>query len=88
MVPDAAPGRDMVYFSEVVGSQLVPEGSGFGTFQSTTAANASGALSGLGGSWKDDQDISAGPVVELQPGAVMSFPRWGVRIQCEKVTDM
>ncbi|KAF9526688.1 hypothetical protein CPB83DRAFT_769770 [Crepidotus variabilis] len=84
-IPDAKPGNDMVYFAEVITNQLVPGGSGFGTFEDPTASvNGSSALIGGIGSWATET-LASGPIVELEPGSVLRFPRWGIRIHCEKL---
>ncbi|KDR74467.1 hypothetical protein GALMADRAFT_71149 [Galerina marginata CBS 339.88] len=71
--------NDTVYFSEVSLSQLVPGGSGFGTFQSDTTSPSLDI---------DPQLIEKDPSVGVDPGAVLRFPRWGIRIECVKIPDI
>ncbi|KDR76711.1 hypothetical protein GALMADRAFT_225654 [Galerina marginata CBS 339.88] len=72
--------NDSVFFSEVILSQLVPGGSGFGTFQpDTTSPTLDLNAENLSGT---------DPSVGAAPGAVLRFPRWGIRIKCTKIPDI
>ncbi|GLB33262.1 hypothetical protein LshimejAT787_0101460 [Lyophyllum shimeji] len=67
---------DTVYFSETILSQLLSNGSGFGTFATETA----------------DPSLKLHSTTQptgdaIEPGAVLRFPRWGTRIHCAKIPD-
>ncbi|KAF8164850.1 hypothetical protein B0H34DRAFT_648623 [Crassisporium funariophilum] len=68
---------DQVFFSEVALSQLVPGGSGFGTFKTDTI--------------EPTLDLNASQAIKasvgVEPGSVLRFPRWGIRIKCAKIPD-
>ncbi|KAG6915381.1 hypothetical protein DXG01_011753 [Tephrocybe rancida] len=70
--------NDTVYSSETITSQLLPNGSGFGAFDSDAT----------------DPSLKINPVMdysieaqEVFPGAVLRYPKWGIRIRCEKLPD-
>ncbi|KAJ7087271.1 hypothetical protein B0H15DRAFT_843326 [Mycena belliarum] len=68
--------QDNVYFSETIRPQLLPDGSGFGTFQvnSTAASLETIPVQQTNGDSADS-------------GAVLRYPRWGIRIHCAKFAD-
>ncbi|KAG7096538.1 hypothetical protein E1B28_003965 [Marasmius oreades] len=69
--------EDYVYFAEVSTNQLRSDSTGFGTFkQETTAAS----IDTLG----SNQSQSA---TDTSPGTTLRFPRWGIRIQCKKLSN-
>ncbi|KAJ7499386.1 hypothetical protein FB451DRAFT_1205266 [Mycena latifolia] len=70
--------NDTVYFSETTRSQLLPNGSGFGTFE----VNATAA------SIQTDpaQEISNDPD-SADTGVLLRYPKWGIRIHCSKFAD-
>ncbi|TFK74366.1 hypothetical protein BDN72DRAFT_833278 [Pluteus cervinus] len=71
---------DMVFFSETILSQLMPNGSGFGTFNTSTTA----------ASIELQQNTTNRNILDVtmnDPGMLIRYPRWGVRIHCAKVTD-
>ncbi|KAJ7290676.1 hypothetical protein C8J57DRAFT_1276271 [Mycena rebaudengoi] len=70
--------NDSIYFSETSRSQFLSNGSGFGTFEvnTTTASIESdkfGQVTDFGAS--------------MEAGVLLRYPRWGIRIHCEKFTD-
>ncbi|KAJ7241979.1 hypothetical protein C8J57DRAFT_1367999 [Mycena rebaudengoi] len=70
--------NDSIYFSETSRSQFLSNGSGFGTFEVNTTAAAIesdkfGQVTDLGAS--------------TEAGVLLRYPRWGIRIHCEKFTD-
>ncbi|KAJ6567347.1 hypothetical protein DFH09DRAFT_457648 [Mycena vulgaris] len=71
--------NDTVYFSEATRSQLLPNGSGFGTFE----VNATAA------SIQTDpaQQMNNGAGNSMDSGVLLRYPRWGIRIHCSKFTD-
>ncbi|KAF8663578.1 hypothetical protein AX16_000922 [Volvariella volvacea WC 439] len=74
--------NDTVYFSETIMSQLMPNGSGFGTFDTRTT-DASIDV--------DDQVVPARININdrtaMEPGVMLRYPRWGLRVRCAKLTD-
>ncbi|KAJ8085959.1 hypothetical protein PM082_004778 [Marasmius tenuissimus] len=65
-----------IYFAEVSPGQLSPDGSGFGTFdQDTTAASI------------DTGGASERAFSQAEPGTILRFPRWGIRIRCKRVSN-
>ncbi|PBK73185.1 hypothetical protein ARMSODRAFT_881019 [Armillaria solidipes] len=71
--------NDTVYFSEASLSQFLPDGSGFGTFtENTTTPTRSTNTATVA------TDFSTGAI---QPGSLLRYPRWGIRIHCEKIPD-
>ncbi|KAK0191490.1 hypothetical protein F5146DRAFT_1048998 [Armillaria mellea] len=71
--------NDTVYFSEASLSQFLPGGSGFGTFtENTTTPTRSTNTASVA------TDSSTGAI---QPGSLLRYPRWGIRIHCEKIPD-
>ncbi|KAJ3509093.1 hypothetical protein NLJ89_g5402 [Agrocybe chaxingu] len=97
-------GNDTVYFSEVILSQFLPNGSGFGTFETDTTLpsidldthRTSQSQPDSGHDHHEDQEpadwLERGleqfsPPVELEPGSLIKFPRWGIRIKCAKIPD-
>ncbi|KAK0231351.1 hypothetical protein IW262DRAFT_1262876 [Armillaria fumosa] len=71
--------NDTVYFSEASLSQFLPDGSGFGTFtENTTTPTRSTDTASV------PNDFSSGAI---QPGSLLRYPRWGIRIHCEKIPD-
>ncbi|KAG6878852.1 hypothetical protein C0992_007114 [Termitomyces sp. T32_za158] len=67
---------DTVYFAETIMSQLLPYGSGFGTFDTETT----------------DPSLKLRPLVtndegvdKVLPGSILRFPKWGIRIRCKKL---
>ncbi|KAJ7047805.1 hypothetical protein C8F04DRAFT_1060170 [Mycena alexandri] len=73
--------EDTVYFSETTRSQLLPGGSGFGTFEyNTTAASIE----------TDSQSPSSSTTASgqiIDSGMILRYPRWGIRIHCAKFND-
>ncbi|KAK0237149.1 hypothetical protein EDD85DRAFT_599337 [Armillaria nabsnona] len=71
---------DTVYFSEASLSQFLPDGSGFGTFaeNTTTPTLDTESASVATGSFNTNA---------VEPGSFLRYPRWGIRIHCEKVPD-
>ncbi|CAA7269011.1 unnamed protein product [Cyclocybe aegerita] len=97
-------GNDTVYFSEVILSQFLPNGNGFGTFETDTTLPSIDAdphkpsqpQSDSGHDHHEEQEhadwLERGfeqfsPPVELEPGSLIKFPRWGIRIKCAKIPD-
>ncbi|KAK0237139.1 hypothetical protein EDD85DRAFT_771192 [Armillaria nabsnona] len=72
--------NDIVYFSEASLSQFLPDGSGFGTFIENTTTPTRGT-----DSTSLATDSLSTNVVES--GSFLRYPRWGIRIHCEKVPD-
>ncbi|KAK0189510.1 hypothetical protein F5146DRAFT_628992 [Armillaria mellea] len=68
--------NDTVYFSETSLSQFLPDGSGFGTLAENATAPTRGTDS-----------ESASSTNAVKPGSFLRYPRWGIRIHCEKVPD-
>ncbi|KAF9448455.1 hypothetical protein P691DRAFT_775370 [Macrolepiota fuliginosa MF-IS2] len=70
---------DTMYFSETTNSQLQPNGSGFGTFETSSLTPSLDTLD------------SEAPVNVLQagvsPGNIVRQPRWGIRIRCVNLPD-
>ncbi|KAK7051334.1 hypothetical protein VNI00_004834 [Paramarasmius palmivorus] len=73
-------GED-VYFAEATRSQFLPGGSGFGTFEQESTAPTTDTSSNSG----NLPNITA--VTETDPGSLLRFPRWGIRIHCMKLSD-
>ncbi|KAK0237132.1 hypothetical protein EDD85DRAFT_770802 [Armillaria nabsnona] len=72
--------NDTVYFSEASLSQFLPDGSGFGIFAANTTTPTLGTDSA--GVATDSLSTNA-----VEPGSFLRYPRWGIRIHCEKVPD-
>ncbi|RDB19547.1 hypothetical protein Hypma_013386 [Hypsizygus marmoreus] len=70
---------DTVYFSETILSQLLPNGSGFGTFDSE-ATDPSIKLDKF-------KEITTDASKDVEPGAILRFPRWGTRLHCVKIPN-
>lgn len=71
--------NDTVFFSEASLSQFLPDGSGFGTFtENTTTPTRSTNTASV------PTDSSTG---DIQRGSLLRYPRWGIRIHCEKIPD-
>ncbi|KAF9464261.1 hypothetical protein BDZ94DRAFT_1216732 [Collybia nuda] len=68
---------DTIYFSEVILSQLLPNGSGFGTFESTTTMPVA--------QQKEQKEIKVDAAKTVDPGWTLRFPRWGIRMHCAKI---
>ncbi|KAJ7590809.1 hypothetical protein C8J56DRAFT_1003458 [Mycena floridula] len=71
--------NDTIYFSETSSGQLAPNGTGFGIFNANTTGPAI-------------QQDNARPSVTRtagsdQPGAMLRYPRWGIRINCQKIAS-
>ncbi|KAF8811878.1 hypothetical protein BYT27DRAFT_7088549 [Phlegmacium glaucopus] len=73
--------NDSVYFSEVILPQLLPNGSGFGTFDTASTAPSINVNTSL------SQTATSVPSTGVEVGSVLRFPRWGIRIKCAKITD-
>jgi len=71
---------DTVYFSEAVASQLLQNGSGFGTFDTNTTDPSSNNNS----HW---QNSTTGILNDMKSGSILRFPRWGIRMHCTKLPD-
>ncbi|KAF7331706.1 hypothetical protein MKEN_00050400 [Mycena kentingensis (nom. inval.)] len=71
--------EDTVYFAETTLSQLLPGGTGFGTFDSDTTAATTQLDIKQATENSGNRDVSA--------GMVLRYPRWGIRIRCTKSTD-
>ncbi|KAF7313376.1 hypothetical protein HMN09_00493300 [Mycena chlorophos] len=70
--------NDTVYFAETTLSQLLPGGTGFGTFDAnTTTASIQ----------QNSTQLVATSGDTVQPGWTLRYPRWGLRIQCAKSAD-
>ncbi|KAK0216238.1 hypothetical protein IW262DRAFT_1449725 [Armillaria fumosa] len=72
--------NDTVYFSEASLSQFLPDGSGFGTL----TENVTTPTLGTDSASVAIDSLSTHPV---EPGSFLRYPRWGIRIHCEKVPD-
>ncbi|KAJ7895968.1 hypothetical protein B0H14DRAFT_3081123 [Mycena olivaceomarginata] len=72
--------NDTVYFSETSRSQLLPNGTGFGTFEVTTTAASVQTVD----TSQQRPDQSGNTVDE---GVLLRYPRWGIRIRCTKFSD-
>ncbi|KAJ7929139.1 hypothetical protein B0H13DRAFT_2248169 [Mycena leptocephala] len=72
-------GNDSVYFAETSRSQLLPNGTGFGTFEVNTTA-ASIQTNNL-------QQNTNGPEKSVDAGMLLRYPRWGIRIHCTRFSD-
>ncbi|EIN10259.1 hypothetical protein PUNSTDRAFT_132352 [Punctularia strigosozonata HHB-11173 SS5] len=69
-------GNDTVYFAELEPSQMLPWGSGLGSFDSDQATQP------------DMSRASAlNPSETPGLGNLLRFPRWGIRIHCQKLPD-
>ncbi|KAG6853509.1 hypothetical protein C0991_003704 [Blastosporella zonata] len=69
--------NDTIYFSETIISQLLPNGTGFGTFDldaSDPSLTIGDATDGLNAE-------------EVYPGSVLRHPKWGIRIRCAKIPE-
>ncbi|KAG6828760.1 hypothetical protein H0H92_006839 [Tricholoma furcatifolium] len=78
-----------VFFSETTTSQLLPNGSGLGTFDSATMVPSLQTSSTTGsGSAMPDQ-INPGSVIRFLDLTLhlARYPKWGIRIQCTKIPD-
>ncbi|KAF8883434.1 hypothetical protein BD779DRAFT_1443935 [Infundibulicybe gibba] len=73
---------DDIYFSETVLSQLLPGGSGFGTFETATKLPEKE----IKGGEKTKATVND-PSKPVDPGNVLRYPRWGIRIHCTKLPD-
>ncbi|KAJ7122886.1 hypothetical protein C8R44DRAFT_156846 [Mycena epipterygia] len=71
--------NDTIYFSETTSSQLLPNGSGIGTFEIN--ATAASIQTGAGQQTSDQFGHS------LDAGVLLRYPRWGIRIHCSKFSD-
>ncbi|KAF9268361.1 hypothetical protein L218DRAFT_854066 [Marasmius fiardii PR-910] len=69
-------GED-VYFAEVSAGQLRSDSTGFGTFKQETTAASLHTQNNTGRQFSAD----------TSPGTTLRFPRWGIRIQCKKVSN-
>ncbi|KDQ10056.1 hypothetical protein BOTBODRAFT_178430 [Botryobasidium botryosum FD-172 SS1] len=65
--------NDPIYFSEALASQLLPNGTGFGTFD-----NSAGL--GMGA---NPENLAS----DKTTGAVLKWPRWGLRTKCTSLPD-
>ncbi|SJL11073.1 uncharacterized protein ARMOST_14474 [Armillaria ostoyae] len=72
--------NDTVYFSEASLSQFLPDGSGFGTLTEDATTPTQGTDSASLAT--DSFNTNA-----VDPGSFLRYPRWGIRIHCEKVPD-
>ncbi|KAK0494193.1 hypothetical protein EDD18DRAFT_1464335 [Armillaria luteobubalina] len=72
--------NDTVYFSETSLSQFLPNGSGFGTLTEnmTTPTQDTDSASLATDSFGTNT---------VQPGSFLRYPRWGIRIHCERIPD-
>ncbi|KAF7301272.1 hypothetical protein MIND_00692000 [Mycena indigotica] len=71
--------NDTVYFSETILSQVLPGGTGFGTFDANTTAASIDLTS---------TNQPAPPAANsINPGWTLRYPRWGLRIHCVKSSD-
>ncbi|KDQ21472.1 hypothetical protein BOTBODRAFT_25920 [Botryobasidium botryosum FD-172 SS1] len=74
---------DKIYFAETSPEQLVPTGLGYGTFTNRTTIQNKG-----------DNETDMPPTDEGQwdeaktNGGILHWPRWGIRIHCQKLPDM
>ncbi|KAF8890375.1 hypothetical protein BD779DRAFT_1610820 [Infundibulicybe gibba] len=73
---------DDIYFSETVLSQLLPGGSGFGTFETATKLPEKEIKGG-----EKTKTTVNDPSKPVDPGNVLRYPRWGIRIHCTKLPD-
>ncbi|KAK7039233.1 hypothetical protein VNI00_010138 [Paramarasmius palmivorus] len=69
-------GED-VYFAEVTRSQLLPDGSGFGTFAPNVTR----------GTRPDEFKSNDLKSAQALPGNILRFPRWGIRIHCQRLSN-
>ncbi|KAK0436703.1 hypothetical protein EV421DRAFT_1979647 [Armillaria borealis] len=72
--------NDTVYFSEASLSQFLPNGSGFGTLTENMTTPTRGTDSASLAT--DSFSTNA-----VDSGSFLRYPRWGIRIHCEKVPD-
>ncbi|KAL0949830.1 hypothetical protein HGRIS_009865 [Hohenbuehelia grisea] len=72
--------NDTVFFSETTKSQLCEDGSGLGTFETSTTApvNTTSSI---------DEVSSQGLAKDMEPGTLVRYPRWGIRIHCRKIPN-
>jgi len=75
---------DRVFFSEVSAPELLTNGSGYGTFdQETTAPWIAAMAAANAKSGAQQQNLT----FEVEPGAMLRYPRWGIRLHCAKTPD-
>lgn len=68
-----------VFFAEIIPEQLRPNGTGLGTFDDKTTMTSIDP---------DDPVFNqTAPALNVDPGSVLRFPRWGIRISCAKIPD-
>ncbi|TFK43069.1 hypothetical protein BDQ12DRAFT_596142 [Crucibulum laeve] len=72
---------DTVYFSETILSQLLPGGSGFGTFDDNSTAASTDVNPTINSIKVSD------PTAGVEPGSILRYPKWGIRIKCATVPD-
>ncbi|KAJ7667582.1 hypothetical protein DFH06DRAFT_983175, partial [Mycena polygramma] len=68
--------NDTVYFSETTKSQLLPNGTGFGTFEVNTTATSI-----------QPDNAQQSPNESVAAGVILRYPRWGIRIHCAKFSN-
>ena len=71
--------NETIHFAEVVNSQLVPGGTGLGVFD---IVDTNPRSLDTPEAWKVEATESG-----IAPGSLLRFPRWGIRIHCEKLED-
>ncbi|KAF9004740.1 hypothetical protein BDQ17DRAFT_1354599 [Cyathus striatus] len=74
-------GNDTVYFAETILSQLLPGGSGFGTFDEKTTAVSTDSTQ------QTSVKIERAATSSVEPGSTLRFPKWGIRIKCARIPD-
>ncbi|KAJ7163791.1 hypothetical protein C8R43DRAFT_1122758 [Mycena crocata] len=72
-------GEDTIYFSETIRSQLLPNGSGFGTFEVNATAASIETNPG--------QEVSSEAGKSVDAGVLLRYYKWGIRIHCAKFSD-
>ncbi|KAJ7727962.1 hypothetical protein B0H16DRAFT_1894322 [Mycena metata] len=73
---------DTVYFSETTRSQLLPGGSGFGTFEVNATAPS---IETDPSQSTTSSTTPSGKTIDS--GMILRYPRWGIRIHCANFDD-
>ncbi|KAF4602487.1 hypothetical protein EYR40_005696 [Pleurotus pulmonarius] len=71
--------NDNVYFAEVTRSQLRPNGHGLGTFDTSHTRDESHT--------SPTEIGTADASKPVDPGQVLRFPRWGIRMHCRRIPN-
>ncbi|KAF9033113.1 hypothetical protein BJ165DRAFT_758466 [Panaeolus papilionaceus] len=75
--------NDTVYFAEITQSQLQPGGTGFGTFDWDEKKAKVSQVDAI-----EPQNRTTDADDPIEPGAVLVFPRWGLRTHCERIPNL